>query len=61
MPRSAPDMAEGDGVASDATVTVAPKAPINDLPFDAMVHVGGGIYELVRIGEPMPVIIAKEG
>lgn len=33
----------------------APDVPINEGPFDRMVHIGGGRYVEVRIGEPMPV------
>jgi hypothetical protein len=34
---------------------VVPVGPVNEGPFDRMCHVGGGVYVLVRIGEPMPV------
>lgn len=47
-----------DGV--DAVPT-APKGPVNEGPFDRLVYLGGGRYEFVRIGEPMPVITTKEG
>lgn len=47
----------------DAPATAPDTAdqPLNTLPYDAMVHIGAGVYVLVPRGAPWPTNNPQEG
>lgn len=58
MPRNVEPDAPAD---KPEPVVEQPPARVNDLPYDALVHVGGGRYEFVPRGAPWPTDTPKEG